>query len=274
MIDPLDKLKQLFTPKIESESFYLYSNIVTHYPGHIKVYQPHKPGRKLFAGLQALPQIAKISRAYNHADKSEDDSSLRRTRRKIKDYILCNGFELWVTFTFDPDKVNRQDPDKCKTKMADWLKNQQKRNGKFAYLIVPEFHKDNQSLHFHALLKNYPGKVSKSINEATGSQRTQKGQKVYTLPRYTLGFTNVKIIDQSPESQSRLGSYISKYITKEMPLFFGKKRYWCSKGLLTPRVEYDAQIVFDDIEPDWSHESEFGITKIYSLEKLKDLKQI
>ncbi len=154
--------------------------------------------------------------------------SIRRTKKEIADITLCNNFELFATFTFAAD---RQNVDKCKSKMSKWLKNQRELHGKFSYLIVPEFHKDGKSLHYHALLKNYKGKLN-------FSGVTQNNKKVYHIKSYRLGFTNVTHI----QDINKVAHYIRKYVTKDMPKFPGKKRYWCSTGLTRPIVTTNPSI--------------------------------
>lgn len=51
--------------------------------------------------------------------ETDVERSIRRTRKKIKDYVLCNEFGLFATFTFRED---RYDVDRCKTRMARWEK--------------------------------------------------------------------------------------------------------------------------------------------------------
>ncbi len=148
--------------------------------------------------------------------------SIRRSKKELADLTLCNDFDLFVTFTF---ATHRQNITKCKTRMSKWLKNQKDLHGKFNYLIVPEFHKDGKSLHFHALINKFPGKLN-------FSGIVQNHSRVYNLPSYRIGFTNATHI----KDKSKLSNYIRKYITKDMPKFDGKKRYWCSTGLIRPIV--------------------------------------
>ena len=137
----------------------------------------------------------------------------------------CNDFTLFITFTFDPKKTkDRYSPRVVKRQMRNWLKNQQRRYGKFSYLIVPERHKDG-ALHFHALFAGYTGKL-------VDSGKKRHGKTSYNLTGYTLGHTQASIIDDSQKAMN----YLRKYITKDMPLFPGKHRYWASKGLRRPQV--------------------------------------
>ena len=88
------------------------------------------------------------------------EKSINRTKTKIADYVLCNNFSHFATFTFSPKKVkNRHDFAEMSALLKNWLKTEQtnherKHNSKFKYLIVPERHK-NGAWHFHALLENY-----------------------------------------------------------------------------------------------------------------------
>lgn len=227
--------------------------IATYYPNKIRVFVPTMP----FSRENKETDSATLDDFTSDElkDNANLERSLRRTKKSISDYVLCNPFELFITFTF---AKNRQDVNEKRSQMANWLKNQRKRNGKFDYLIVPEFHKDKQSLHFHALFYGYCGKISQAINPKTNKPIVQKGQKIYTLPEYTLGFSNAKQIIQTEDSASRVAYYIKKYITKDMPTFFNKQRYWVSKGLKLPKVQYNPEAWFDYFKPSWELENEFG----------------
>jgi len=147
--------------------------------------------------------------------------SLQRSKTKISDIVLCNKFDLFSTFTFNKD---RQDIDKCKQKMANHLKNSVKRHGRFDYLIIPEYHSDNLSIHFHALTYKYPA-------ELKYSGIIKNGQMVYNIKNYRLGYSTATRI----RDQARVSNYIKKYITKDMPHFKGANRYWVSHGLKRPQ---------------------------------------
>jgi hypothetical protein len=183
------------------------------------------------------------------------ERSIRRTKKRIGDYILCNHFELFVTFTF---AKNRQDIDQKRRQMSDWIRNQRKRNGRFDYLIIPELHKDGESLHFHALFYGYCGSIRPAINPKT-NQAVRHGDKpVYTLPEYTLGFNNAQNISASPDDQLKVSAYVKKYITKDMPTFRGKQRYWASKKLALPKIQDNPEKWYELIRPDWEFEVASG----------------
>lgn len=191
------------------------------YPKFVRLYQYDSPISVQDSGYEERNRNCSSG---NFKDPLREFDSLRRTKTKISDITICNDFDLFCTFTFSPEKVNdRADTSECKSKMQKWLKNQREIHGKFKYVIVPEYHKDGKSLHFHALFKNYKGSLK-------DSGKLQRGRKVYNITSYRTGFTTAVKIDNI----EKVSSYIKKYITKEMPKFEGKKRYWCSDNLKRP----------------------------------------
>lgn len=146
--------------------------------------------------------------------------------------------------------------------MSNWLKNQTKRNGKFQYVVVPEFYKDGKSLHFHALLSGYGGKIKESRN-ANGYLIKKRGEQIYELSGYTLGFTNLQKIKQN--SKIKTAFYIIKYISKDMPIFENKNRYWVSKNLKKPVREYNPDNWYKFAKPDRIIEIDHG--KIFEFER-------
>jgi hypothetical protein len=194
------------------------------YPGLTKLYIYDTPINVKIAGFELRkpdPFVKQKIDLRTESDKIVSDlDSLRRTKTTISDITLCNEFDLFCTFTFAADRHN---VDKCKSKMSNWLKRQRETYGSFHYIIVPEFHKDGKAIHFHALFKNYKGVLSDSghkINKRTA----------YNITSYQSGYSTAVKIDDI----QKVSSYIKKYITKDMPLFPGKKRYWVSTRLKRP----------------------------------------
>src|SRR5690606_28195058 len=106
----------------------------------------------------------------------------------------------------------------------------------FQYAVVPEFHSDGISLHFHALISDYKGEITEAINPNTGKPLIKKRRKVYDFPNYTLGHSEVYFIGDTEEDRIRSAFYLLKYLKKDMPTFKNKKRYWTSRGLKKPQV--------------------------------------
>lgn len=199
----------------------------------------------------------KIGRVKTEEERKRDleesrRSNLFKTKRKVKDYVLSNEFTQFWTFTFGTE---REDDERCFSRMRDWLKNQRRKHGPFIYLLVPERHKTGE-IHFHGVLGGYPG-------ELVDSGVKHEGNIVYNAVDWRHGYNTVTKI----RSQEKAASYMTKYIVKDMDknvVGKGKKKYWSSQGLREPVIEY-----FEDI-PDISNaELQFdGDTcKIYQLTK-------
>lgn len=240
------KKKSILKPVKSADAHYLVYAKATYFPKFVSVYIPNVPYKKLYVGLESADDLTPSITSSRDIRESNIERSLRLTRKKIKEYVFCNDFELFATFTFKDD---RYDVDRSKTKMTNWLKNQRRRSGSFEYLLVPEFHKDKKAIHFHALIKGYSGVLVPAINPRTGKQITKKERKYYSLKSYRLGFSNVKKIDSDKDSQTKVGFYLMKYITKDMPIFFGKNRYRASAGLKKPIAEENPEPWYRIVEP-------------------------
>ena len=211
-----------------SEVYQPIYNRLKVYPTFMRLYKFNSPSIERLPGYEE--RKSKTINTTKNATTEEDNlyRSLRRTKTTISDLVLSNDFTIFATFTF---KTDRQDIEKCKSKMTNWLKSQQKTYGKFTYLIVPEFHKDKKSIHFHALMHGYKGQLQDSghkINSRTA----------YNITSYKSGFSTAIKID----NQAKVSSYVRKYITKDMPQFDGKKRYWISTGLKRPFTDVNTDI--------------------------------
>lgn len=200
-------------------------DITKEYPDMYKVIKYYNP-------LFIKTNYDKVQKIVNNKNKNLEDNiqrSVRRTKSVIKDYILSNEFEWFVTFTFNPKKVDRYNFNHCSVKMQSWLARTSiyaKENKiEFKYIIVPEFHKDG-AIHFHALIANYPKNMTKT-------KVIQDSKLVYNLPSFRYGFTNAKSIKDNSDP---IFGYLTKYITKDMILVNNRRRYWCSKNLNKPKI--------------------------------------
>jgi hypothetical protein len=239
-----------------NERIYLVDAQAKYYPEFVSIFIPNIPTIKGYSQSSSAPKdMEKELEDKQYEGESPFERSIRRTKRRISDYVLCNDFDMFVTFTFAKD---RQNVERSKMKMSNWLRNQRKRNGKFQYLIIPEFHKDGKSLHFHALIGGYMGIIEHAISPRTHQPLRQRGQYVFSLSGYTLGFTNVKVIDKQPSQRYKVGFYVQKYITKDMPRIFAQNRYWASKGLKLPVIVDNPEKFYEVLKPDWEVKTEFG----------------
>lgn len=154
--------------------------------------------------------------------------SVRRTKSKIYDIAKSNKWEWFVTFTFNPEKVDSFDYDIVTKKLSQWLKNIKRKNENMKYLLVPEQHESGR-WHFHGLFEKM-----ENIVFVDSGKHDNKGRVIYNVGSYKLGFsTATKISDLE-----RACSYITKYTTKELCVVTkGKKRYWHSKNVEMPVIE-------------------------------------
>lgn len=201
---------------------------IKRYPSFTRLYEFAIPVDVRQAGYEERSPKVKGTRSRVAQNPMTLIDSIRRSKTEIADITLSNDFDLFCTFTF---KSDRQDIGKCKKKMSKWLKNQREMYGKFFYVIVPEFHKDGKSIHFHALFREYRGKLHLTNIK-------QKGRTVYNIKSYRGGFSTAVKIDDI----AKVASYIRKYIVKDMPQFTGKKRYWCSNGLIRPIIDSNPEM--------------------------------
>lgn len=190
----------------------LIFNSIKEYPDMIKIYVYSEPFR---AGSNAK------RKRRNNPETSK--SSIIRTKTAITDICLCNHFDLFCTFTFDPKRFNSKSIMYVKKYINTWCHNAKSRHSRdLQYLIIPEKHKSG-AFHLHALIKGYNGRL-------IDSGHLQGGRTVYNIPNWSFGFSTAVKID----NQVAVSKYIQKYITKDMVLFPGKKRYFCSQGLSRP----------------------------------------
>lgn len=260
----LPKLSNLMNQKQEKAKIEVKA-VARYYPGYIRVYEPFVPLHKTTSDweLSYKPKVNVPAAESKSSIESAAERSIRRSQKIVSDYLACNRFELFGTITFGGDR--RHDIDHTKKQFNTWLKNQRDRNGRFKYVFVPEYHKDG-ALHFHGVMADYTGKLKRSRNAKTGNLLYGKrGNPRYDLAEFKLGFTRIEPIGQTTEDHGKVGSYIRKYITKDMVDIFGKKRFWASQGLSKPICE-DNPYWYTNAEPTGVYENEYG--KIYTYRDL------
>lgn len=155
------------------------------------------------------------------------ERSSRRAKAKLYDIVMCtNTFRYFVTLTISPDTADRTDYKAIIHKMNVWLDNKVRKNG-LCYALVPEFHSDGESIHFHGFFND--------VLELRSSGKTTKDKKpIYNIPNFKFGFSTAIEITGEYIAACR---YILKYVGKS-----GAKvgsRFYLSGGALgRPRYEY------------------------------------
>lgn len=208
---------------------------------YFKSYQKLKPD---------LESDKKLKTAIHKPTNPENETknrhrSLRRTSTVISDIVKMNDFDFFGTITTNPKKIDRYDDILVRRTVTTWLKNQQRIVGKFNYLLVPERHKDG-ALHFHLIIGGYP-----KAKLAYSGKKDKAGRQIYNLKAYNLGFSNLTEI----VNKEAVANYTRKYITKDMIVEHGKRRYWHSTTLKMPFIarNVDENLLTNE-KPVYQHE--------------------
>lgn len=168
---------------------------------------------------------------------------LKNVKTNIIDLALnYSNWEYFITLTFDDKEVGEYSHEKAISLLSKWIDNQKHQNRQMTYLLVPEFHESGR-LHFHGLISNVPkwkftaARYPKDykIKNFRGKLIKKNGLQIYNLDNYKLGFTTISKV----QDQEKVSNYISKYATKELITLKSKKRYWYSRNLEKPILEYE-----------------------------------
>ena len=159
-----------------------------------------------------------------------------RAKKRFFDAMMADfDLDIMVTLTFSKEIVNRESYGDIIDMLSVWLDNRVRRNG-LKYQLVPEYHKDGKSIHFHGFMN------SKAL-KLCDSGKKQKGRKVYNITDFKFGFTTAVRLDKNRE---RAAWYCYKYITKDTVRIGG--RYVLSGGKIRkPLYVYD-NVPYDEAE--------------------------
>lgn len=172
----------------------------------------------------ALPSFTGGSSSDTHTYNDNDLrlDSIKRSKDKIMDIVVQNPqLKLFITGTFSPKKVDRENIELCVKKIKYWLRDMHRDYG-LEYIIVPEYHTNGKAIHIH-------GVISDVLPLKDSGHKLKDGRTIYNLITWQNGFSTAIYIDDS-NGRLPVGRYISKYLTKDLKLIFGKS-YWSSKGL-------------------------------------------
>lgn len=243
------------------------NDIVKEYPNMLKVIIYHN-GYILPRNKGGVPKEIK----QRTKQQESIHRSLRRSKTTIKDIMLSNRFDLWCTFTYNcrncrpkctnnpctcsPSTCERYSINYTRRVLQNWFRNQRTHSPDLKYLAVPEYHK-NGAIHFHCMLAGFNGRLRDS------GKKTKHGQTIYNAPGYYSGFTEfVKIgerfdTENYQEDYNRVINYITKYITKDMPLVHGRQRFLVSEGLIRPKTTVNGVTRFNLHKVVKNHTPEF-----------------
>lgn len=198
------------------------------------------------AMLDDYPEVTVELEADNRAQNLQ--RSIRRASGQLRDYILCNNFDLFCTLTLDSTLIKRDDYGAVIRKLNTYLDNRVRRNG-LVYVGVPELHKKG-GIHFHFLCNSEAMKLVDSgcvsvpghkrpIKVATAKRLhipPEDWHTVYNIADWTLGFTTaIKTYGE----RGALAKYLTKYLTKDMTGKIGGRWYYSGGKLQKPVYKYE-----------------------------------
>lgn len=212
----------------------------------------------------SFDNVIGLSRRNEHNGTYTEEQLDYKTQKYLKEVrnniinlaFNFNSWEYFITLTFDFRGVGEYTHEKAIDMLKKWINNQKHQNINMTYLLVPEFHKESGHIHFHGLIANVPKwTFIEARNPKTNRLIKVNGLQIYNLTNYKLGFTTISKI----QDQEKVSNYISKYATKDLITLKNKKRYWYSRNLEKPKVEYlylekslleeyqDKNILFDKV---------------------------
>lgn len=199
------------------------------------------------------------------ADEEERfDSSIARSKARIRELALCNPWEYFATFTLSPERNDRFDLAAFVKRFGYWIGDYNKRYGaSIKYIMIPEKHPTSGAWHAHGLLHDV---------SAASLVRNEFGYLDLPYYRQRFGFISLSPV----KSHERVARYITKYVTKEQAevaqeLGKYKHLYYASRGLKGKEV---IGLYEGDWETNW--ENEFvGIVNITAeqAEKIMNLER-
>lgn len=191
--------------------------------------------------------IDSVSVCTDSVDGTVDARSVRRAKGKLKDYILCNDFTHFITFTISADNagIDREDYASIIKPLNKWLDNRVQRNG-LKYIFVAERHKKSNGIHFHGLVNDtlklvdsgtvkVEG-VKKPVKMATYNRR-YKGKvyhTVYNVTDWKYGYTTALRLYGE---RGAVATYVAKYLEKDF-CKIGGRFYLHSRNLAEPKCDY------------------------------------
>lgn len=156
-------------------------------------------------------------------DEQNRKRATRRAVQTVEDISRSHVWRYFVTLTISPDSgLDRYSYEDVLTAVELFLKNLRRRFLGIRYIFVPEQHKDG-AFHYHGLIG---GCDMSAILTDSGKKRNHKS--IYNFSAgWSYGFSTVSIV----QKQGAVGRYIGKYITKDMSVPKGKKRYLSSNNV-------------------------------------------
>jgi hypothetical protein len=135
----------------------------------------------------------------------------KAAHRRLYDKIQSNPqLNLFVTLTLDDGVISRTEYSEIIKHLSRWLDNRVRRDG-LQYILVPEYHKDGRSIHFHGLMND-------NGLHLENSHHKHNGKTIYNISDYPYGFTTAKRVTnpKGGNYSDAISKYVHKYMTKAL----------------------------------------------------------
>lgn len=180
-----------------------------------------------------------LVKARDEIEISQIQRSIRNSNKRALDtfhgYAMSNIWDYFLTLTFSPDVVDRNDDIAVKALWGKFQDNCKKKHPNVNIICVPERHKPcakypNGALHFHALVAGVKFNLLPQYGKNNEALFFQNGTQKYGLVDWEYGFSQVAVIPKD-DNYLKLSFYLAKYITKDGNIGYNQKRYYRTRNL-------------------------------------------
>jgi hypothetical protein len=193
-------------------------------------YGPKAPRASKKNECSLLPEERAILGQFERGNAAANayERGFSRAKRRFFELIAANpDLNMFCTFTV---QFGRDDYAAIIKRLGQWLDNRVRRKG-LRYVLVPEFHDDEQSIHFH-------GAFNESALSLENSGKRSGRKVVYNLPEWGLGFATAVRIGARDIEPIQCAKYIADYMLKENFGRVGGRFYLYGGVLVEPMREY------------------------------------
>lgn len=138
-----------------------------------------------------------------YRDVENELRALRRARKSVVDYALCNDFEYFGTITIDDKRWDISRPDILQKAISMALHSYQQNHPNLKYIFTAEYGEETHRLHFHFLATG----LETFINEHNHPD--------CHLFRDRFGWCQIARIGETEQDKVKSSLYCSKYIRKQ-----------------------------------------------------------
>lgn len=190
--------------------------------------------------LKCVRKKGVSSSTYNSkgsVNEKKLDCNIRRTKNAIKEIVLCNEWEYFITLTLDPKKYDRFNLSKFNKDLSQYIRDLRKRHEvDIKYLLIPEQHKDG-AWHMHGFIMGLPNSELELFKRDERLpyyilNKLDNGEEIYNWVGYQQKFGNCNV--EPIRDKDKASSYVTKYVTKSLEKSveeLNAKMYYCSRGL-------------------------------------------